>query len=94
VQKDTIIKLRIATEDALAIKAKAAESGMKVSEFVRRAALAKRLPPVRHTLVVLDAEDAKALGWCLSLARMVEQTESNVAAQARIEGLIARLRRE
>ena len=87
--KDAIIKLRVATKDALAIKSKADESGMKLSEFVRSAALGKRLPTARQSVAIADAEAVEALTMALSALRRMPQTEPVVAAQVWIEARIA-----
>lgn len=89
VAKDTIIKLRVAPEDGLAIRAKAVESGMNVSAFVRSAALGRRLPSARQSVAIADAEAVAALTMALSALRRLPQTEPVIAAQLWIEARIA-----
>ena len=70
-------------------QAKADESGMKLSEFVRSAALGKRLPTARQSVAIADAEAVEALTMALSALRRMPQTEPVVAAQVWIEARIA-----
>jgi len=94
VKKTVMLGVKATPQEAEVVKADAAEHGMKVSPYLLSLALGKRRPPARRSLVMQEAEDLKRLGQCLSLARRVEQTDSVVALQLWIEGLIGGLRRE